>query len=151
MRIAVSAGYRIYYFCDGTNIYVVAYGGTKSNQEKDILKTEKKLAFINYRSRKKMAKKIKSEIFDAANFLDNEEVIAEYINIALESNDPNELLKALDTVARAKGMTRIAKETGLNRESLYKSLKEGNRPYFDTLQKVLSSIGIKFKAVPSAT
>ena len=98
-----------------------------------------------------MAKKIKSEIFDAANFLDNEEVIAEYINIALESNDPNELLKALDTVARAKGMTRIAKETGLNRESLYKSLKEGNRPYFDTLQKVLSSNGIKFKAVPSAT
>ena len=98
-----------------------------------------------------MAKMIKSEVFDAANFLDNEEVIAEYLNIALESGDPNELLKALDTVARAKGMTKIAKETGLNRESLYKSLKEGKRPYFGTLQKIFSSLGIKFKVVPSVS
>ncbi|HAR79306.1 MAG TPA: putative addiction module antidote protein [Succinivibrionaceae bacterium] len=98
-----------------------------------------------------MTKKINSEVFDAANFLDNEEVIAEYINIALESDDPNDLLRALDTVARAKGMSKIAKETGLNRESLYKSLKEGKRPYFDTLQKVLGSLGIKFKVVPSVS
>ncbi|MBQ3677911.1 MAG: putative addiction module antidote protein [Succinivibrio sp.] len=95
-------------------------------------------------------KKMKTEIFDAANFLDNEEVIAEYINIALESEDPNDLLRALDTVARAKGISKISKETGLNRESLYKSLKEGKRPYFDTLQKILNSLGIKFRVVPSA-
>lgn len=93
---------------------------------------------------------MKTEIFDAANFLDNEEVIAEYINIALESEDPNDLLRALDTVARAKGISKISKETGLNRESLYKSLKEGKRPYFDTLQKILNSLGIKFRVVPSA-
>jgi len=97
-----------------------------------------------------MIKKVKTEIFDAANFLDNEEVIAEYINIALESEDPNDLLRALDTVARAKGISKISKETGLNRESLYKSLKEGKRPYFDTLQKILNSLGIKFRVVPSA-
>ena len=97
-----------------------------------------------------MIKKMKTEIFDAANFLDNEEVIAEYINIALESEDPNDLLRALDTVARAKGISKISKETGLNRESLYKSLKEGKRPYFDTLQKILNSLGIKFRVVPSA-
>ncbi len=97
-----------------------------------------------------MIKKVKTEIFDAANFLDNEEVIAEYINIALESDDPNDLLRALDTVARAKGISKISKETGLNRESLYKSLKEGKRPYFDTLQKILNSLGIKFRVVPSA-
>jgi len=97
-----------------------------------------------------MIKKVKTEIFDAANFLDNKEVIAEYINIALESEDPNDLLRALDTVARAKGISKISKETGLNRESLYKSLKEGKRPYFDTLQKILNSLGIKFKVVPSA-
>ena len=97
-----------------------------------------------------MIKKVKTEIFDAANFLDNKEVIAEYINIALESEDPNDLLRALDTFARAKGISKISKETGLNRESLYKSLKEGKRPYFDTLQKILNSLGIKFRVVPSA-
>lgn len=68
-----------------------------------------------------MADLIKSEVFDAANFLDNEEVVAEYLNNALESEDLNEFLKALNTVARAKGMSKIAKETGLNRESLYKT------------------------------
>lgn len=96
-----------------------------------------------------MADLIKSEVFDAANFLDNEEVVAEYLNNALESEDLNEFLKALNTVARAKGMSKIAKETGLNRESLYKTLKKGKRPYFDTLQKIFSSLGIKFKVVPS--
>ena len=57
MRIAVSAGYRIYYFCDGTNIYVVAYGGTKSNQEKDILKTEKKISIYKLQEQEENGKK----------------------------------------------------------------------------------------------
>lgn len=57
MRVAVSAGYRIYYFCDGTNIYVVAYGGTKSNQEKDILKTEKIISIYKLQEQEENGKK----------------------------------------------------------------------------------------------
>lgn len=84
--------------------------------------------------------------FDVANYLDSKEVIAEYLTQVLKDGDLDELLSAIGDVARAKGMTQIAKGTGLGRESLYKSFASGSKPKFDTVVKVLDSLGIKLEA-----
>ena len=85
--------------------------------------------------------------FDIANYLDNNELIADYISEILENGDLDEFLSAMDDIARAKGMSKIAKETGLSRESLYKTFKAGSQPRFDTVLKILNSFGIKLQAV----
>lgn len=84
--------------------------------------------------------------FDVAQFLDNEEMIAEYISQILEDGDTDELIEAIGHIAKARGMAQIAKDTGLGRESLYKSFKSGARPRFETVMKVLKSLGIGIKA-----
>ena len=88
----------------------------------------------------------KLETFDVAKYLDSNEVIAEYLSQILEYGDLDELLSAIGDIAKAKGMTQIAKETGLGRESLYKSFSAGSKPRFDTVIKVLNSFGVKLKA-----
>lgn len=85
--------------------------------------------------------------FDVAKYLDSNEVIAEYLSQILEDGDMDELLAAIGEIARAKGMTQIAKDTGLGRESLYKSFHAGAKPKFDTIVKVLHSFGIRLRAV----
>lgn len=86
--------------------------------------------------------------FDAADFLDDEASIAEYLTAALEDPDPDVLLTAVRDVARAKGMTQLAKNAGLGRESLYKALTPGAKPRYDTLLKLLHALGIKLSATP---
>jgi len=87
------------------------------------------------------------ETFDAAKYLDSKEVIAEYLTQILEDGDMDELLSAIGDIARAKGMTQIAKDTGLGRESLYKTFHAGAKPKFETVIKVLSTFGIRLQAV----
>ena len=84
--------------------------------------------------------------FDVAKYLDSNEVIAEYLSQILEDGDLDELLTAIGEIARAKGMSQIAKDTGLGRESLYKTFHTGARPRFDTIVKVLDSFGIRLQA-----
>jgi probable addiction module antidote protein len=81
--------------------------------------------------------------FDPAAYLDSEQTIAEYLTITLEENDPDLLLAALSNVAKARGMAKIAKDSGLGRESLYKALKPGSKPRFETIMKVMQALGIK--------
>lgn len=81
--------------------------------------------------------------FDASAYLDSEEVIAEYLTAALEDEDPNVFLTAVGNVAKARGMTQIAQATGLGRESLYKALTPGAKPKYDTILKVLRSLGVR--------
>jgi probable addiction module antidote protein len=81
--------------------------------------------------------------FDASAYLDSEEVIAEYLTAALEDGDPDVFLTAVGNVAKARGMTQIAQATGLGRESLYKALTPGARPKYDTVLKVLRSLGVR--------
>ena len=81
--------------------------------------------------------------FDIAQYLDNKEVIAEYLSQILADGDMYELLEALGNIAKAKGMSQIATETGLGRESLYKTFHKGTKPKFDTIMKVISSLGVK--------
>jgi probable addiction module antidote protein len=85
--------------------------------------------------------------FDAAS-LENEESIADYLNTALEHPNPEVLLLAVKNIARARGMTQLAQDTGLGRESLYKSLSEGAKPRYDTIMKVVRALGVKFYAKP---
>jgi len=84
--------------------------------------------------------------FDAADYLDNEETIAAYLTEALEDPDPDMFIIAVKTVARARGMTQLAKDTGLGRESLYKALSPGAKPRYETIMKVVRALGVKLHA-----
>ncbi len=90
--------------------------------------------------------KTKITKFDAADYLDSEETIAAYINAAMEEDDPDILLAAIADVAKARGMSRLAKDAGLGRESLYKALAPGAKPRYDTILKVLSALGVSLHA-----
>lgn len=82
--------------------------------------------------------------FDAARYLDDDEAIAEYMTAVLELNDPNVLLLAIADIARAKGMTQVARDAGVGRESLYKALAPGAKPRFETVMKVAKALGVRF-------
>lgn len=88
----------------------------------------------------------KFRVFDAAEFLDSEEAIVAYISDAMQEDDPNRLLTALATVARARGMSRLAEATGLGRESLYKALRPGAKPRFDTIMRIMKGLNIRLEA-----
>ena len=81
--------------------------------------------------------------FDPSAYLDSEEAIAEYLTAALEEGDTDIFLLAVGHVAKARGMTALAKDAGLGRESLYKALAPGAKPRYETVQKVLQSLGVK--------
>jgi len=84
--------------------------------------------------------------FDAADYLDDEQTIAEYLTAALEDPNPDVFLTAVRDVARARGMTQLAKDSGLGRESLYKALSPGAKPRYDTVLKLVHALGIKLSA-----
>ncbi|MCZ2114552.1 MAG: putative addiction module antidote protein [Anaerolineae bacterium] len=86
--------------------------------------------------------------FDAVDYLDNEETIAEYLTAALEDENPDVFLAALGDVAKARGMSAIAHNSGLGRESLYKALAPGAKPRYDTILRVLHGLGVKVTITP---
>jgi probable addiction module antidote protein len=91
-------------------------------------------------------KKKTTKIWDAAEYLETEEDMAAYLEAALDENDPTLVAAALGDITRAKGMTQIAKKTGLGRESLYKALSPDGNPEFSTVLKVVSALGLKLHA-----
>ncbi|MEV8518797.1 addiction module antidote protein [Dyella marensis] len=91
----------------------------------------------------------KTRQFDAAEYLDNEEVIAAYLQDALDDDDPDVFLLAVADVVRARSMTRVSKDSGLGRESLYKTIRPGSRPGFATVTRLLGALGVKLAAVPA--
>ena len=86
--------------------------------------------------------------FDIADYLDNNEMIAEYLNAVLEEGDNSDMITAISHIAKSIGMTKIADETGLSRPSLYKALSDGAKPQFGTIMKVLKAIGGQIKINP---
>jgi probable addiction module antidote protein len=86
--------------------------------------------------------------FDVTDYLDSEEMIAEYINAALEQGDADLLVAAIADVAKARGIAKVAADAGLGRESLYKTLSPGSKPKLDTVFKLLHALGIKLTATP---
>jgi probable addiction module antidote protein len=93
--------------------------------------------------------KIKTRPWDAAEHLETAEDIAAYLEAALEEGDPKLIAAAMGDIARAKGISQIARETGLGRESLYKALSPEGNPEFATVLKVLRALGLKLHASPA--
>ena len=92
-------------------------------------------------------KKTTYKPFDAAAYLDNDAVIAEYLSAAAVDRKPDVFVAALGHVAKARGIAQIAKASGLGRESLYKTLSAGAHPRFETINSVLRALGVKFAVV----
>ena len=91
---------------------------------------------------------MKTTKFDIADYLDSEEMIAEYLNTVLEDGNSSDLIVAIGHIAKSIGMTKIAEKTGMSRPSLYKALSEGAKPQFGTIMKVLKAIGGKINVKP---
>lgn len=86
--------------------------------------------------------------FDLAEHLKTDEDIANYLTLVLEDNDPAELSHALGIIARARGMTEVARASGLTREALYKALRPSAQPRFDTIARVCGALGVQLVARP---
>lgn len=81
--------------------------------------------------------------FDPASYLKSEEDVLYFLEAAMEGNDPKHIANALGVVARSKGMTEIAKKTGLGRQALYNALSENGNPTLETLTSVLTALGLE--------
>ena len=86
--------------------------------------------------------------FNVAEYLDNDEVIAEYLTAAAEDENTDVLLSALAEVAKARGMSQVAAAAGLGRESLYKALAPGSHPRFETIAAVLLALKVRLSVTP---
>jgi len=84
--------------------------------------------------------------FDMAQHLQNDADVAEYLSQVMEDEDPGELAAALGHIAKARGMTEIAKASGIKREALYKALRPNSQPRLDTIQRVCKALGVKLTA-----
>lgn len=91
----------------------------------------------------------KTKPFDPAEYLDDSQSIAVYMSEALESEDPAFIADALGVVARARGMSEVAREAGMSRESLYRALSADGNPEFATVLRVVRALGLQLSAVPA--
>lgn len=87
--------------------------------------------------------------YDPAEFLDDDETIAAFIDAALEEDDAAGIAHALGVVARARGMTQVARDAGVARESLYKTLSADGNPGLDTLLRVMKALRLKLSVSPA--
>ena len=89
--------------------------------------------------------------FDAAEFLDSEESISAYLAALLEEGNPKAFAAGLGDVARARGMSQVARDAGVSRESLYRALSGEGNPEFGTILKVMRALGLKLVTQPART
>jgi probable addiction module antidote protein len=94
--------------------------------------------------------KVKTKPFDPAEYLDDKESIAAYMTEVLETGDPAFITDALGVIARASGMTEVAREAGVSRESLYRALSADGNPEFATVLRVIHALGLRLYAAPAS-
>jgi len=87
-------------------------------------------------------KKVTTREYETARYLDSEEMISEYLAACLEDPNPDVFLVALGNVAKARGVAKLAEDTGLSRESLYKTFSPGTKPRFETILKITKALGV---------
>lgn len=88
--------------------------------------------------------------YEASRFLDSPETISAYLAQSMQSHDPQLLMKALAEVAKAQGVNKVAEAAGVNRESLYKTLKGGSKTRYETVQKLMLALGVELTVQPIA-
>ncbi|MGQ3099910.1 MAG: addiction module antidote protein [Sphingopyxis solisilvae] len=91
---------------------------------------------------------LKTTRFDAADYIETAEEVLFYLEAAMEGNDPKHIASALGDVARSKGMSEIARKTGLGRQALYNALSENGNPTLETLMAVLDALGLELSVQP---
>lgn len=96
-----------------------------------------------------MTESIETRLWDVVDYLQTEEDMIAYLDAALEDGDPSLVVAALGDIARAKGMSQVAREAGLGRESLYKALSSTGNPEFATILKVLTALGLQLHVQPA--
>ncbi|AZE84901.1 Addiction module antidote protein [Pseudomonas orientalis] len=89
-----------------------------------------------------------TRVYEAARFLDSPETISAYLALAMKAQDPQVLMKALAEVAKAQGVNKVAEAAGVNRESLYKTLKGGSKTRYETIQKLMVALGVELTVQP---
>ncbi len=92
----------------------------------------------------------KTTIFDPAEYLETEEDVIAYLDASMEGGDPKHIARALGDVARSKGMTALARKTGVGRQALYAALSENGNPTLETLTAVLAAIGLRLTVARDA-
>ena len=147
LRIDHGPPYRVY-FVHHCTLFIVLLAGATSHPRRATSARPRNLP-ANCRSLT-MAK-TKTTTWDPAEHLETDEDVAAYLEAAFEEGDPALVAAALGDIARAKGMTQLARETGLGRESLYKALSPSGNPEFATIMKVISALGLKLHAAPAGS
>ena len=123
-------------------------GGQKASQQSDIARAIERASFLEIESMKRMINANDLPNFDVSDYLEDADAIAEYLTVVLEDGDPALLIAAIGDIARAKGMSEVSRESGLAREALYKALRAGSQPRFDTVMRVLKTLGVRLVAQP---
>lgn len=93
--------------------------------------------------------KIETTAFDSADYLNNAEAIAAYLEAYLEDGSPTELREALDTVARSHGVSDLSRRSGMSRPGIYKALGQDGNPSFETIRSILSAMGLRLTVEPA--
>ena len=144
MRIDDGPGYRVYFKKIGRMVIILLAGGDKRTQDKNI---QTAIRLSNNLQDNTMTK-TKTTPYDVSEHLRTPEEMAAYLEACIEEADGDAtfIAKALGDIARAKGMTQVARDAGLSRESLYKALSGERNPGFDTILKVMGALGLKLHA-----
>ncbi len=140
LKIDYGPGYRVYYTQRGGILIILLCGGDKRTQQADIRNAESLATGVI------MAKiKIKTKLWNVQDYLKTEEDCRLFLEAAFDDagDDPAYLAHAIGEVARARGMTRVARKTGLAREALYRSLSSDGNPELGTVLKVLYALGLQ--------
>ncbi|QOQ76348.1 putative addiction module antidote protein [Pseudomonas poae] len=91
-----------------------------------------------------------TSVYEASRFLDSPEVISAYLAQSMKAQDPQIFMKALAEVAKAQGVNKVAEAAGVNRESLYKTLKGGSKTRYETIHKLMLALGVELTVQPIA-
>ncbi len=138
----------MYYVIRGRALIVTLGGGDKSSQKVDIKTAKARAELLEDQVMTERIKISNLPEFDPAQYLRTEEDTATYLTSIIEENDAGLLAAALGDIARARGMAEIASSAGLTREALYKALRPGAQPRFETIARVCAAMGMRLTVEP---